>query len=327
MKYLITGGCGFIGSNLIHLLLKDPSTEMIFNIDKLTYAGNRANLKDIEGDGRYFFVQGDICEPGVIHTTLDKGPDCIIHLAAETHVDNSIVSPDQFFQTNLRGTFTILEILRKFNKTVKRYVHVSTDEVYGSIADEYATEAWPLNPSSPYSAAKAGGDMLALSYFKTYGLPVVVTRASNNYGPYQFPEKLIPLMISNAMEEKPLPMYGNGMQVRDWLYVDDHCTGILAVLRGGIEGEIYNIGGTKSLPNIEVMKEILKQLEKPESFIQSVTDRLGHDVRYAIDSSKIQNLGWEPTVEFAEGITKTIDWYKKNKEWVAICKLRSNAKY
>lgn len=326
MKYLITGGCGFIGSNLIQMLLKDKDTELVVNIDKLTYAGNLDNLIEVENDQRYHFIEGDICCQNLVHTMLHvHQPDIILHLAAESHVDNSITGPEPFIQTNIRGTFELLESIRVvgglMNYAPKMYVQVSTDEVYGSIESGEATERYPLNPSSPYSASKVSGDMLALSYFKTFGMPVIVTRASNNYGRYQFPEKMIPLMISNAMEDKALPMYGDGMQVRDWLYVDDHCSGILAAATKGTAGEIYNIGGTKSLPNIEVMKTILNQLNKPESLIQSVKDRPGHDVRYAINSDKItEQTGWEASVSFEDGIKKTIDWYTQNKQWIANCK-------
>jgi dTDP-glucose 4,6-dehydratase len=323
MKYLITGGAGFIGSNMIHMLLSKEDTELVVNLDKLTYAGNLDNLIDIEKDPRYIFVEGDVCCQNLVHIHLQAHrPDVVIHMAAETHVDNSIASPLPFITTNFQGTFELLEVIRN-NKTYapSKFIQVSTDEVYGSMAEGEASELSPLNPSSPYSATKGSADMLALSYYKTFGLPVIVTRASNNYGRFQYPEKLIPLMVANAMEDKPLPMYGNGMQVRDWLYVDDHCAGILAAAEKGRLGEIYNIGGTKSLPNIEVMKTILTQLNKPESLIQSVKDRPGHDVRYAITSEKLQNeTGWKPAVSFEEGIQKTIDWYAQNKQWIANCK-------
>lgn len=312
MKYFCTGSLGFIGSNLIRILLERRDTEVVVNLDKETYAGNRANLEDVESDPRYVFVHGDICNASLVLSILHMyKPDVLLHLAAESHVDNSIVSPGEFFQTNLKGTFTLLEAVRAVG--IGRYVQVSTDEVYGSLAAPLAAdEGFPLNPSSPYSASKAGGDMMALSYFKTYKLPIVVTRASNNYGPHQFTEKLIPLMISNALQDKPLPVYGDGKQVRDWVFVDDHCHGILAAALKGRVGEIYNIGGTESLPNIEVVKKILALTGKPESLIEHVTDRPGHDVRYAINSDKLKKeTGWKPEIDFENGLRQTVDWYKQ----------------
>jgi dTDP-glucose 4,6-dehydratase len=253
----------------------------------------------------------------IVDTLIDEEqPDAIVHFAAESHVDRSILSPSASFETNLRGTFTLLEAVRK--RKVARFVHVSTDEVYGSLEEPHeADENYPLKPSSPYSASKAGSDLLALSYFTTFKSPVVVTRASNNYGPYQFPEKLIPLMISNALEDKPLPIYGDGMQVRDWLYVDDHCRAILAVLSKGREGEVYNVGGSRSLPNIDVVRMILNAVGRPDSLMRTVTDRPGHDRRYALTSEKLEReTGWAPQVPFEEGLQFTVDWYRKNREWV-----------
>ena len=296
----------------------------VVNLDKLTYAGNLENLTSIESDSRYRFVQGDICDSGLVDALLsEEKPDAIVHFAAESHVDRSILSPEPVIQTNLRGTFTLLEGARKHR--LGRFVHVSTDEVYGSLESPLeADENYPLNPSSPYSASKAGSDLLARSYFVTYKMPVVITRASNNYGPYQFPEKLIPLMISNALEGRRLPVYGDGQQVRDWLYVDDHCRGILSVLRGGRDGEIYNIGGNRSLPNMDVVRQVLALTGKPESLIQYVTDRPGHDRRYALSSEKLmRETAWQPLMDFETGLGRTIDWYRANSPWIE--RVRSGA--
>jgi dTDP-glucose 4,6-dehydratase len=299
------------------MVLRTNAAEAVTNLDKLSYAGNLDNLEPIKDEPRHQFVQGDICDAALVRRVFgDSRPDAIIHFAAESHVDRSIHSPAPVFETNLRGTFTLLEGAR--NAGVPLFVHVSTDEVYGSIDEPHeADENYPLRPSSPYSASKAGSDLLALSYFTTYKLPVRVTRASNNYGPYQFPEKLIPLMISNALEDKPLPIYGDGMQVRDWLYVDDHCRAVLAVLSKGRNGEIYNIGGSCSLPNREVVKRILAATGKPDSLMTTVKDRPGHDRRYALSSAKlVSETGWAPEVVFDEGLARTIDWYRNNSEWV-----------
>jgi dTDP-glucose 4,6-dehydratase len=318
MKLLVTGGAGFIGSAFVRLSLAGGNPDRIINLDKLTYAGNLENLVSVAGHPQYRFVHGDICDTNLVKTLLSgEAPDAIVHFAAESHVDRSILSPEAVIETNLRGTFSLLEAARAFK--IGRFVHISTDEVYGSLEPPLeADENFPLNPSSPYSAGKAGSDLLARSYFTTYHLPVIVTRASNNYGPYQFPEKLIPLMISNALDDKPLPVYGDGMQVRDWLYVDDHCRAIRAVLEKGREGEIYNIGGSRSLPNREVIGKILEATGKPESLIQRVTDRPGHDRRYALSSAKVmRETGWAPAVEFEEGLRRTVDWYRQNRDWVA----------
>jgi dTDP-glucose 4,6-dehydratase len=296
----------------------------VVNLDKLTYAGNLENLTSIERDPRYRFVEGDICDAPLVDSLLaEEKPDAIVHFAAESHVDRSILSPEPVIQTNLRGTFTLLDGARKCG--LDRFVHVSTDEVYGSLESPLeADENCPLNPSSPYSASKAGSDLLARSYFVTYKLPVLITRASNNYGPYQFPEKLIPLMIANAFEDRSLPVYGDGQQVRDWLYVDDHCRGILAVLRGGRDGEIYNIGGNRSLPNLDVVRKVLALTGKPESLIQYVTDRPGHDRRYALSSAKLmRESSWQPLMDFETGLARTIEWYRANSAWVA--RVRSGA--
>jgi dTDP-glucose 4,6-dehydratase len=317
MRLLVTGGAGFIGSAFVRLALANSWADRLVNFDKLTYAGNLENLAPIEGDARYRFVQGDICDAAQVQRVMDEErPDAIVHFAAESHVDRSILGPGAFVETNVRGTFTMLEAARAA-KTA-RFLHVSTDEVYGSIAEpDDADENYPLRPSSPYSASKAGSDLFALSYFTTFHMPVVVTRASNNYGPYQFPEKLIPLMISNAMDDRRLPIYGDGMQVRDWLYVDDHCRAIQAALSKGQEGEIYNIGGSRALPNLEVVKLVLDQLGKPASLMQTVTDRPGHDRRYAITTAKIeQATGWHAEVSFEDGLSRTIQWYRENRPWI-----------
>jgi len=317
MKLLVTGGAGFIGSAFIRFVLdSDPSAQVV-NLDKLTYAGNLENLERVALDPRYRFVRGDICDAVLLDALLPEvRPDAIVHFAAESHVDRSILSPDPVFETNLRGTFRLLEAAR--SRRVPRFLHVSTDEVYGSLEPPLeAEESFPLRPSSPYAAAKAGSDLLALSYFTTYRLPVIVSRASNNYGPYQFPEKLIPLMISNALEGRPLPVYGDGQQVRDWLYVEDHCRALAALLGQGREGEIYNIGGNCSLPNLAVVGTILQATGRSEDLIEHVADRPGHDRRYALSSRKImRETGWASQVSFEAGLASTIGWYQENRGWV-----------
>ncbi len=317
MKILVTGGAGFIGSAFVRMAIGKKGFGVV-NLDKLTYAGNLENLSEVEGDRRYRFVHGDICDDQLVDRVIaEEKPDAIVHFAAESHVDRSILSPEPVVQTNFRGTFTLLEGARRH--AVPRFVHVSTDEVYGSLEEPLeATEAFPLNASSPYSASKAASDLLARSYFVTYKIPVVITRASNNYGPYQFPEKLIPLMIANAFEDHTLPVYGDGMQVRDWLYVEDHCRGILAVLEKGRDGEIYNIGGNRSLPNLEVVHKVLAHTGKSESLIRYVKDRPGHDRRYALSSEKLmRETGWQPITDFDEGLPRTIEWYRTHADWVA----------
>jgi dTDP-glucose 4,6-dehydratase len=329
MKLLVTGGAGFIGSAFIRMLLQDENASFsVLNFDKLTYAGNLDNLDPIAGHPGYRFVKADICDSEQVNQAVaDYRPDALVHFAAESHVDRSILSPAPVFETNLRGTFTLLEAVRQFK--IPRYIHVSTDEVYGSINEPHeADEEHPLKPSSPYSASKAGSDLLALSYFRTFNCPVIVTRASNNYGPYQFPEKLLPLMISNALEDKPLPVYGDGLQVRDWLFVDDHCRAILSVLVNGLDGEIYNIGGSRALRNIEVIQRILEATGKPESLITSVKDRPGHDRRYALTSHKIHaQTGWSPTIAFEHGLATTIEWYTRNQDWITRVKTGEYQEY
>lgn len=318
MKLLVTGGAGFIGSAFLRLALADEQDIAIANLDALTYAGNLENLTSIANDERYRFFKGDIADTAAVEEVYASfQPDAVVHFAAESHVDRSIHSPEPVIRTNLNGTFTLLEAARR-HKTA-RFVHVSTDEVYGSIDEPHeADEQYPLRASSPYSASKAGSDLLALSYYTTFGMNVSVTRASNNYGPFQFPEKLIPLMIANALEGKQLPVYGDGMQIRDWLYVEDHCRAIWAVLEKGRAGEVYNIGGSRALANIEIVQRILAATGQPESLISYVTDRPGHDRRYALTSKKIQHeTGWTPQVEFEAGLAKTVRWYQENAEWNA----------
>jgi dTDP-glucose 4,6-dehydratase len=317
MKLLVTGGAGFIGSCFVRTALAEGWARKIINFDKLTYAGNLENVASVAGHPGYRFIQADICDSEAVEKALrEEAPDGIVHFAAESHVDRSIHSPAQAIQTNINGTFTLLEAARKLE--VERFVHVSTDEVYGSIEPPHeADESYPVRASSPYSASKAASDLLALSYHATYKLNVTVTRASNNYGPYQFPEKLIPLMISNALEDQPLPVYGDGQQVRDWLYVEDHCRAIRAVLDKGGAGEIYNIGGNCSLPNLEVVRRLLEATGKPQSLITRVKDRPGHDRRYALTNSKLtRETGWKPRVSFEDGLRDTVDWYRRNRAWV-----------
>ena len=317
MNLLVTGGAGFIGSAFVRLALATQPGTRVINLDKLTYAGNLENLEPVAGHKDYRFVRGDIGDQAMVEALLaEEKIDAIVHFAAESHVDRSILSSKPFVETNVLGTLSLLDAARKAK--LGRFVLVSTDEVYGDIdAPHEADEQFPLRASSPYSASKAGADLLALSYVRTFGMNLSVTRASNNYGPYQFPEKLIPLMISNALDQKPLPVYGDGQQVRDWLYVDDHCRGIWAVLKKGAAGEVYNIGGNCSLPNLEVVHRILALTGRPVSLITTVADRPGHDRRYALTSAKMEReLGWTPQMDFERGLRLTIDWYRANTEWV-----------
>ena len=318
MRLLVTGGAGFIGSAFVRLALSGAEELALGNLDVLSYAGNLENLVSVSGDARYRFFKTDVADAAGVEAVFSEfQPDAVVHFAAESHVDRSIHSPEPVIRTNLNGTFTMLEAARR-HKT-SRFLHVSTDEVYGSIDEPHdADEAYPLRTSSPYSASKAGSDLLALSYYTTYKMNVSVTRASNNYGPFQFPEKLIPLMIANALEGKQLPVYGDGMQIRDWLYVDDHCRAIRAVLDKGRAGQVYNIGGSRALPNIEVVQRILEATGQPESLIKYVADRPGHDRRYAITSEKVESeTGWKPQVEFEAGLAETVRWYKDNAAWIA----------
>ncbi len=332
-RLLVTGGAGFIGSNFIHEILNgEEDMELLVNLDLLTYAGNLENLKAVEKDQRYRFVKGDIRDRELVEELFQKYDfDTVVHFAAESHVDRSIVEPEIFLTTNIVGTQTLLDAAKrhwnlhpedKHSRAYRegvRYLQVSTDEVYGALgATGMFTEMTPLSPNSPYSASKAGADMVVRAYHETYGMPVNITRCSNNYGPYQFPEKLIPLMIHNAEQDKPLPVYGDGLQIRDWLHVSDHCAAIAAVLRRGEVGQVYNIGGNNEKANIEIVRMILKALGKSEDLITYVKDRPGHDRRYAIDNTKITTqLGWSPAYTFEQGIRETIQWYLDNREWVA----------
>jgi dTDP-glucose 4,6-dehydratase len=310
-KMLVTGGAGFIGSNFIRMMLaKYPDIEII-NLDKLTYAGNLESLKDIS-DERYSFVQGDICDPDIVMNAMEN-VDTVIHFAAESHVDRSINDSSVFVITNVVGTNNLLKCA--MDNDVKKFIHVSTDEVYGSTNDDSFRETDNLNPSSPYSSSKAGSDLLALSYHNTYGLPVTVTRCTNNFGPYQFPEKLIPLFITNLMEGKQVPVYGTGLNIRDWIHVEDHCSGIDFVREHGNAGEIYNIGGGNELTNLEITHRILKALGKDESMIRYVEDRKGHDFRYSLDCTKLRNMGWKPAYDFDAALNQTIKWYIDNRWW------------
>jgi dTDP-glucose 4,6-dehydratase len=324
---LITGGAGFIGSNFIHMLAEIRPGVRIVNLDSLTYAGNLENLKAVEGSPNYSFVHGDIRNPEDVQKALEVAGDpaevAVVHMAAESHVDRSIQGGLPFVTTNVVGTQVMLDAAR--DRGVARFVHVSTDEVYGSLGEEGAfTEETPLAPNSPYSASKTASDLLVRAAFHTHGFPVLTTRCSNNYGPYQFPEKLLPLIIANAQEDKDLPIYGDGMYIRDWLFVRDHCEAILAVAERGVLGEIYNIGGNNELPNLQLVKRVLKELGKPESLITFVADRPGHDRRYAIDATKIRReLSWEPRFTFEEALPLTIRWYQSQGDWLQ--RLRSGA--
>ena len=312
MKLLVTGGAGFIGSNFVRHVLATHPGDSIVNLDKLTYAGNLENLRDVESDPRYRFVKCDICDGPVVREAM-RGADAVVHFAAETHVDRSNLGADDFLRTNVTGTFTLLEAARELR--IGRFLAVSTDEVYGSIAEGAAREGDPLNPSNPYSASKAAADLLARAYWTTHRLPVLITRSSNNFGPYQYPEKVIPLFVTNALEDRALPLYGDGRNVRDWLYVLDNCAAIDLVLRKGVEGEIYNIGGAAEVQNVTLTRRILALLGKPESLITPVADRPGHDRRYALDSGKIRALGWTPATGFEEALAATVEWYRTHDAW------------
>ena len=325
MKLLITGGLGFIGSNFIRHIFKKYPDYKVVNLDKMTYAGNPENLRDIasgpeghpargENDSQYKFVKGDICDKELVNNLVsDEKPDAIINFAAETHVDRSILEPDAFIKTAIFGTYTLLEAVRNYK--INRYVQISTDEVYGSIKQGKFVEEDPLKPNSPYASSKAGADLLVRAYFKTYNLPVLITRSSNNYGPYQYPEKLIPLFITNLIEGKKVPLYGDGLNIRDWLYVLDNCSGIDSILHKGEAGEIYNIGADNEKTNKEITEIVLKELGRDKNSIEYVKDRPGHDFRYALDSKKIKKLGWKPEYDFKKAIKETIEWYKNNPAW------------
>ena len=310
--FLVTGGAGFIGSNFIRYLFRKYPDARVINLDKLTYAGNLDNLKDVEDNPNYRFVKGDICDEKIVEQVM-PGVDVVVNFAAESHVDRSIGAPGDFIRTDMFGVFVLLEAAKRHG--VKKFVQISTDEVYGSIENGSFKETDPLMPSSPYSASKAGGDRLAYSYYVTYGMPVVITRCSNNFGPYQYPEKLIPLFITNALDDKELPIYGDGLNVRDWIYVDDHCSAIDLVMREGQDGEVYNIGAGNEKTNLEITEYILEKLGKPRSLMTFVKDRPGHDRGYSLDWSKIRSLGWKPAHSFEQAMDLTIDWYSKNRWW------------
>lgn len=316
---LVTGGAGFIGSNFVYYMLKKYPDYKIICVDCLTYAGNMSTLSDAMKNENFKFYKTNICDREGIYEIFEaEKPDIVVNFAAESHVDRSIENPEVFLQTNILGTQVMMDACRKYG--IERYHQVSTDEVYGDLPldrpDLFFTEETPIHTSSPYSSSKAGADLLVLAYHRTYGLPVTISRCSNNYGPYHFPEKLIPLMIANCLNDKPLPVYGEGLNVRDWLYVEDHCKAIDLIIHNGRVGEVYNIGGHNEMRNIDIVKLICKYLDKPESLITYVADRKGHDMRYAIDPTKIHNeLGWLPETKFADGIKLTIDWYLNNREW------------
>lgn len=326
-KYLLTGCAGFIGSNFVYYMLKKYDDILLVNLDKLTYAGNLENLKGVEGDSRHVFVQGDICDKELVASLFAKYDfDYVINFAAESHVDRSIANPEIFVQTNVMGTVNLLQRAKeawydaatKTWKAGKKYLQVSTDEVYGALgAEGYFMETTPINPHSPYSASKASADHFVQAFHDTYGMPINITRCSNNYGPYQFPEKLIPLVIHNCIEDRPLPVYGDGLQIRDWLYVEDHCAAICAVLEKGVVGQVYNIGGNNEKTNLEIIQLLISKLGKSESLIHYVKDRPGHDRRYAIDNTKItMTLDWKPQYDFNTGMAKTVSWYLENRSWL-----------
>ena len=319
MTIIITGGAGFIGSNFVFHMLKEHPQDRVICLDKLTYAGNLSTLAPIMGQDNFRFVKADICDRDAVYSLFaEEHPDVVVNFAAESHVDRSIENPAIFLETNIMGTAVLMDACRKYG--IQRYHQVSTDEVYGDLPldrpDLFFTETTPIHTSSPYSSSKASADLLVLAYHRTYGLPVTISRCSNNYGPYHFPEKLIPLMIINALHDKPLPVYGDGLNVRDWLYVEDHCRAIDLILQKGRVGEVYNVGGHNEMKNIDIVKLICKALGKPESLIHHVTDRKGHDRRYAIDPTKIhEELGWLPETKFADGIKNTIQWYLDHEDW------------
>jgi dTDP-glucose 4,6-dehydratase len=320
VRILVTGGAGFIGSNFIHYVLRVHPDDSVVNLDKLTYAGNLKNLADVADDPRYRFVKGDICDAAVVEEALGAGVDgsgdavdAIVNFAAETHVDRSISGPEDFIRTDVLGTHVLLEALRSHG--IARYLQISTDEVYGSIEQGSFTEADPLCPSSPYSASKAGADLQVLAYHTTYGLPVLITRSSNNYGPFQYPEKLIPLFATNALDGLQLPVYGDGQNVRDWIHVDDNCAAVDVVLRSGTPGEVYNIGGGNERTNMEITRLVLQATGRNDELIRYVGDRPGHDRRYSVDAAKTRALGWEPRIPFADGIAATVAWYRDRRDW------------
>ncbi len=313
-RWLVTGGLGFIGSNFIRLVLRECPDVEIVNLDAMTYAGNPANLRDCQTDSRYRFLRGDICDPSIVRDAIGRGVDAIVNFAAETHVDRSILDPEQFLRTDILGTHVLLEAARE--RSVPRYLQVSTDEVYGDISQGESCESDPLQPRSPYSASKAGGDLQVLAYWNTFRTPVLITRGSNTYGPYQYPEKLIPLFITNLIDDQSVPVYGDGLQIRDWLHVEDHARGILHVLENGELGNVYNVGGGNSHTNIEITRRLVGGCARSmETHVRHVVDREGHDRRYALNSSKTLALGWSPRIDFERGLSDTIVWYQSNQPW------------
>jgi dTDP-glucose 4,6-dehydratase len=328
MNYLVTGGAGFIGSNFIrYIFAKYGDDARVVNLDKLTYAGIRENLAEFEGRPNYRFLQGDIAEPADVEKAYEgidgQGIDVVVNFAAETHVDRSLMEAGSFIRTDVHGVLVLLEEARKHAPRLKKFIQISTDEVYGSIESGSFRETDPLSPRNPYSASKCGGDRMAYAYSETYGLPVVVTRASNNYGPFQYPEKLIPLFVTNAIDDQPLPLYGDGKNVRDWLYVEDHCAAVDFLIEHGQKGEIYNIGGGNEIENVEITQRILELTGKPKSLIKPVADRQGHDRRYSLDTTKLERLGFRTAARFDEAIVRTVDWYKSNEAWWRAIKEKS----
>jgi len=314
MRWLVTGGLGFIGSNFVRQSLRDRPDLEIVNLDAMTYAGNPANLRDVEANPRYRFVHGDICDPDAVRDAIGDGADAIVNFAAETHVDRSILAPEAFLKTDILGTHVLLEAVREHE--IPRYLQVSTDEVYGDVSEGESSEGDPVKPRSPYSASKAGGDLQVLAYWTTFKTPVLITRGSNTYGPYQYPEKLIPLFVTNLIDDEAVPVYGDGMQIRDWLHVDDHARGIAHVLEHGAFGNVYNIGGGNPRTNLEITQRLLDGCGRSkETHVKHVTDRPGHDRRYAVDTAKAAGIGWRPEVEFEGGLQSTIDWYRENESW------------
>lgn len=308
---VVTGGAGFIGSNFARLLL-ERGYERVRVLDKLTYAGNTANLADLEGRAGFSFVRGDICDLDTVLAAAD-GYDAIVNFAAETHVDRSLLNPGEFIQTDVYGVYILLEAVRSIG--TKRFIHVSTDEVYGHVPEGYSTERDPIAPRNPYSASKAGGEMMVLSYIESFGVPAIISRGSNTYGPYQYPEKVLPISITNILDHRPMQIYGDGQQIRDWLHTVDHAAGIELLLRDGVPGEVYNIGGGNERRNLQIAEIILDELDAPRDLLHHVTDRTGHDRRYALDTAKIRALGWKPEIEFEEGIRRTVRWYAENRRW------------
>jgi len=314
MRLFVTGGLGFIGSHFIRIVLRERPDANVVNLDAMTYAGNTANCAGLEGDSRYRFIKGDICDPNAVEAAIGDGVDAIVNFAAETHVDRSILDPEAFLRTDILGTHVLLEAVRKHR--VPRYLQVSTDEVYGHVHTGESTEDDPLRPRSPYSASKGGGDLQVLAYWTTFQTPVLITRGSNTYGPYQYPEKIIPLFITNLIDDQPVPVYGDGMQVRDWIHVEDHAGGILHVLEHGELGNVYNIGGGNRRTNLDITKILVSHCSRAmDTHVRHVADRPGHDRRYAIDCSKVRGLGWTPQISFQQGLTATIEWYMRNESW------------